>query len=1755
MIGMAGRFPDADTVDELWMLLSDGRNAIMDIPETRWNWRDYFIAPGDPDNKITTNRGGFIRDIERFDALFFDISPREAQDMDPAQQLLLMESYRAIEDAGLSPQSIRGSRTAVFVGMEESQHEMLNGWRGITTGGAAMIASRLSYFLDLHGPAIVTNTACSSGLVALHQAAMSLRQGECDTALVASVALTLSPYSYITMSRAGMLSPEGQCRSFAANADGIGVGEAVVVLVLKPLAAAVAEGNPIHGVLKASGINFDGKTNGVTAPNGKMQAELIERIYTDHKIDINDIGHIVAHGTGTKLGDPVEVNALHDAFKKLRDRQPDLKSERSNCAITSCKANLGHTMAASGLVSLVSLLQSIRHQQIPASLHCEEENPHFNRTDVSLYVNRSRRKWQRTAGKPRIGAVSAFGRSGTNAHVVIEEYLPAENILESGSWRSQHTEVAIALSARTADQLRQKVRDLLRLTDRLGAGGDDGNEMRLTDVAYTLQTGRDAMAYRLGFIVGSFGELQVKLRAYLDDAQDIGNLFRGDAKPDPQYVRALARDKDRMAAAKEWLVAKRLPELLGLWVKGFDVDWQRLYGDDRPRRVSLPAYPFVGEAYRLRNVPESRAYATRGAEQDDAFGRSKAIMPSPSGKSAVASGQPPLVVIGGAGLFGLCMGVFLKKANIPFRIIEKNEDVGGVWFVNRWPGCGCDIPMLAYAYSFEHFTGDIWAKQPDILKYLQGIARKYDLYSHISFNTKIREASWQEEAGQWLLTSENEETIAAKYYIHAANEGQGHVGNIPNIPGMDEFQGFLMHALDCRADDWDFAGKRIAIIGNGTTQIQLVETLQPVAERLVVYARSPKYIYPRATYGRKTQEKLGSDYQFWLKHRGEYLAGADEFYAISNDPVQINPFHPDTQVERYFSRDMNDDWRSFYQWLREIDMVPDYSPGCSRPCMSHTYHHQIRADNVELKTVPAARITATGIETEKDAEAFDIILLATGYDLHDFKPRITIRGRNRLELNEYFGDFPKSHAGIAVSHFPNFFLASGPNSGTNATSITAIYEHSCENFLEIIRYCEANHVTSVEAKEAEAEKFVAFVRERNQLGSFSSGCSSWYQTKQGENVAVFPGTFEELKQWRTFNPEQYHFEYADNGLARDIAGYSARQPALESRSPTAEPIPQPTLEMPEDRRGRRERLDSPAVTEQMMADHVQGIITEKLSAALEIDPDLIDYDASFADYGIDSILGAELVQSVNAILEVKLETNHLFDYGSVKKLSGHVLSVWGAAVRARLTETRYTAEQMKAKDIPAPAGEVVDLKRPALSAVSMPTPDRTHGFGHDPIAIIGMSGRFADSESLDSFWQNLRDGKDLVKEISRWDKTECISPGSTETTYCSRGSFVESVDLFDPAFFRISPLEAMYMDPQQRIFLEECWTALEYAGYAGKGMDKKRCGVFAGCSRSEYAQFFSEEPPAQAFWGNAPSIIPARIAYYLNLLGPAISVDTACSSSLVSIHLACQSLWSRETDMSLAGGVFLQLKPDYHQVTNRAGMLSLEGKCRAFDAGANGFVPGEGVGVVVLKRLQDALEDGDTIHGVIAGSGMNQDGSTNGITAPSAQSQQRLELSVYEQFQINPETIQLVEAHGTGTPMGDPVEFKALTDAFRHYTDKTQYCAIGSVKANIGHATLAAGIASVLKVLMALKHRQIPALLHFQEANPAIDFPSSPFYPCTELSDWHVADDQRRRAAISSFGISGTNAHMVIEEMPEARPAPSNPPVIWWCFPREPQNS
>lgn len=534
---------------------------------------------------------------------------------------------------------------------------------------------------------------------------------------------------------------------------------------------------------------------------------------------------------------------------------------------------------------------------------------------------------------------------------------------------------------------------------------------------------------------------------------------------------------------------------------------------------------------------------------------------------------------------------------------------------------------------------------------------------------------------------------------------------------------------------------------------------------------------------------------------------------------------------------------------------------------------------------------------------------------------------------------------------------------------------------------------------------------------------------------------------------------------------------------------------------------------------LEETLVQNLMASLKLRRDELEDDKPFADYGLDSLTGVKLVQQLNEALGTDLDASVLFDNPSIRRLVRFVLDEHGDAITIPGREREEPELTQRAAPVEFARIEAPSTTVEVLRATEAPRRG-------EPIAIIGMSGRFPGARNIDEFWTQLVEGRDPVTAVSRWD----LSPDQSR---CFDGGFLDGVYEFDPLFFGISGVEASYMEPQQRLFLQEAWKALEDAGHAGGSLDRDRCGVYVGGGAGDYFDLTTPSAyPAQAFWGNMSSMLPSRMAYYLDLHGPAMAVDTACSSALVSLYLACQGLWAGEIDVAIAGGVYVHSSPRLYIAGSRAGMLSPTGRCRAFDQAADGFVPAEGVGALVLKRLADAEADGDHIHGVVRGIGINQDGTTNGITAPNGNSQEKLIRRIYRDFEIDPAGVQLVEAHGTGTKLGDPVEFNALVRAFRAHTSAEHFCSLGSSKANVGHAQAAAGVIGIIKTLLAMRHATIPGLLHYRTTNPGIALEGSPFYVHTEPKEWVVPQGGKRRAAITSLGASGTNAHAVIEEAP-----------------------
>jgi acyl transferase domain-containing protein/acyl carrier protein len=438
----------------------------------------------------------------------------------------------------------------------------------------------------------------------------------------------------------------------------------------------------------------------------------------------------------------------------------------------------------------------------------------------------------------------------------------------------------------------------------------------------------------------------------------------------------------------------------------------------------------------------------------------------------------------------------------------------------------------------------------------------------------------------------------------------------------------------------------------------------------------------------------------------------------------------------------------------------------------------------------------------------------------------------------------------------------------------------------------------------------------------------------------------------------------------------------------------------------------------------------------------------------------------------------------------------------------------------------------------------------EPIAIIGIGCRFPGANSPAAFWQLLRDGVDAITEVpsDRWDLEEFYDPepGIPGKMYTRYGGFIEQVDQFDPTFFGISPREAERIDPHQRLVLEVAWEALENAAVVPDRLSGSQTGVFLGVGNFDFGLLQAERDvsniTAYDGTGTCLGIVANRLSYLLNLRGPSMAVDTACSSSLVATHLACRSLQTGESDLCVAGAVSLIMNPAQTITFSQARMMASDGRCKTFDASANGYVRGEGCGVVILKRLSDAVRDGDRIQAVIRGSALNQDGLTNGMTAPNGPSQQAVINQALANAGVKPEEISYIEAHGTGTSLGDPIEVKSLKSVLMTQRSTEQTCWLGSVKTNIGHLEAASGMAGLIKVVLALQHQQIPASLHFNQINPLIPLKGTTFAIPTQLQSWD-AHTETRLAGISAFGFGGTNAHLIVEQAPTTV-APVQPAVV-----------
>ncbi|TNC79278.1 MAG: hypothetical protein C9356_20050, partial [Oleiphilus sp.] len=1456
IIGMSGRFPGADTIDEFWNNLVNGIDSIRDVPESRWDIKSLYDPAKGKKGKIYSKRAGLLEDVDKFDPLFFNISPKEAKEMDPQYRLLLMEIWKSIEDSGYKATDLSEHKVGLFVAGTKSDYP------GKVIQPFSTEIGRISYLFDWKGPCICIETTCSSGLVALHEACLHLSSNKLETAIVAGVNLMPTAEPYLEYSRLQALSEKGCCFAFDHRADGTVFSEAVCSLVLKPLSKAIQDKDQIYSVIKGSGINYDGKTNGITAPSGKAQSNLEIDIYNEFDIHPERIGLIEAHGTGTKLGDPVEANALIRSFKNFTDKE-------AFCALGSVKTNVGHAAYASGLVSLIKAALSIRHKLIPATLHFDKANKLIDWDNSPFYINTALESWE--SPLPRMAAVSAFGFSGTNAHVVLEEhpYIQCKNTFEPSNTRDS---LIFPISAKSKLQLKQSARSLQQYLV-----SDPGQRnFNLADVSFTLQVGREEMEYRLCIAANSLEELEDSLRAY-SNGQDHS-----------AYVEGIAGSKlDSTFDDLELLLeARNLDGISRHWVEGGVLDWFRLRNDSA-QRISLPTYPFLRESYWL----EGDAFITNN----------------------VNAPLHPLI----------------------HRIVENT---------------GID-----YCYE-STFTG----------------AEEF-LSEHRVKGQKVM-------PGSALL-----EMVCAAFSFSL-----GHV-------------------------NWNEGG--ISFSNVVWSRPALIDT-----DELVI----------------QVQLLVGSDGQASYKIISSQVteSGTEETIEFSSGAVS------------------------------KTQLSDTLSEKVSRPSRGDL---PLEIDSARIYEM----FEQQGLDYGPSFRVLDEIC----------------SGETQIVASV---NFPQGHA---VEH--------------NKYTIQPIVLDGIFQVSAIVGF------GLEEIENSPALKVPFAINEVNVYAPVTSSVSAWIRFS-GQSLALDEATRIDVDV----------FDLSGN-LCLSIKGFTYRN--FQSESKAAAYLDARPDDLARDTGLKHEEGVSP---NNAIGAQLSQYLKQKLSKVLQIPVNRVKGDNFFEQYGVDSVSAMELIGEFEQDFGV-LPKTLLFEYKTINTLGAYFVKEHSSKFSSLIGSDSNPDSQIHIRE--KPGNDKVGIE----STTNHQSGELSQG----DVAIIGLAGKYPGADSLADFWENLVNGKDSISEIpsDRWDWSSYYSESpSDDRLHDSKwGGFINDVDKFDPLFFNISPREAQKIDPQERLFLQTAWEVLEDAGYTPKKLAQssdRSVGVYVGVMYEEY-QFYgagevTENVPA-ALMGS-PSSIANRVSHFFNLSGPSMAVDTMCSSSITAIQMACQDVLLGNTKLAIAGGVNLNLHPNKYSLLSQSNFMSSSGRCKSFGEEGDGYVPSEGVGAVLLKPLSKAISDGDRIYGVIKGGAINHGGKSNGFTVPNVDAQSKVIEKALDKANVNPKNMSYIEAHGTGTSLGDPIEISGLTKAFSNYTDEKQYCAIGSVKSNIGHCESASGIAALTKVLLQMKHGLLVPSIHAAPLNSNIEFDKSPFFVQQTVSDWvrPIVSERElpRVAGINAFGAGGSNAHLIVEE-------------------------
>lgn len=1865
IIGMGCRFPGgANSPEEFWNLLIEGKDGVSQVPINRWD-KDKFLDPdSDAPGKMVTANGGFLNcPIEDFDAEYFGISPREAENLDPQHRLLMEVTWEALENAGIASDQLVGTRTGVLIGMCTNDYkqkllgaekEDLNAY--VATGNAFSTASgRISFGLGLNGMSEVIDTACSSSLVAIDQAVLNLCQGNIDMALVGGVNLILSPEASICFSKAGMLSPSGYCHTFDKSADGYIRSEGCGMVVLKRLSDAQKDDDSILAIIRATSVNQDGKSSGLTVPNGTAQIKLIEEALTKSKIGINDINVIEAHGTGTRLGDPIEVNSIAETYGKNRDEDNPL-------FIGSVKSNIGHLEGGAGVASLIKMILALQHEKLPANLHFKELNPEIDLNFSAKILDKSE-PWFK-GKKIRRAAINSFGFSGTNAHLILEEAPDREpSDPATGPYiflLSAKTEIALA-------QQEKQFTDYLKIH----------KEVNKSDIAYTLAFGRKHFHYRKVITDGDIDEAtQEKMQQWLaGEDKDWSINFQGQKRhrvslptypfqrerfwADVHQVKQthaqseihshplLGRHLDSVALSSiifETIVTPVWPEFLadhiiydniviagGCYVSSIlsaigvffpentvieQIEFIQplILSDESQRRLQTLIYSEKNGICEFTILSSSKLSDTKKEDwKEHVNGNLRVLKHKPETKTYQIEQlhnqfettyrgdkirqEGELLGLKVKGHHHWIESVAVNNNNFLAKMRKpRGDEIADCY--RLYPGfIDACIQTIMAIYIFQEKIDSVFIPISIDTVYLQnrhGIVEwvygtSHQLEGNETFDLHLLNASGQEvgclsgvrvyKAPKRTLEKilADEQGMESLFYqwkwqqseaVDAISQNSSQLiwmffGQAPNLPTFDKKRYELLGSFTER--QYDYLAKieknRISLqidIGVVLWHMEDLETGQAgidgatqfiydvLAALQMAIKLSEKTVIPCYVITRNVQQNTHS-----MNYPLRMLNGLMKTFHLEhpNIPICYIDFSGDiseADLNKLIELELSNykPSETFISYNKTNRMV-----GRLLPAKIEVFSEdELRLDKSSsylitgglgdlglllakwLVNYGAGEVVLTGrreltVDLQKKITAIEDLGASVRYEPLDVSSGVAVR---RLLEKIQQGTHPLK----GVFHLAGI-LEDAAFTNQDSQLFEKVFLPKVEGSFNLHHYTQQLQINldyfvlfsssastlgnPGQANYTSANSYMdalACYRNKNGLPALSIAWGPW--SGIGMAMQLLPKMLQmgitPLSDTLSFQALRYALtnKYSEVMIANIKWSLYFKQQA-HWPSWLGEIVAELSSQG-EDFSGYLESLEVGeryAAIEQRALEIFMHVLGVK-------DANSVDREKGFSEMGMDSIMALTLRNQLQNIAGSKFHvpSTVAFDYHNLNSI------------------INYLAMELN-------IDKSTEKNKPAANPLQ-------HVSHDEDIAIIGMSCRFPNGANNPvKFWELLAQGYDGISRvpIDRWDAEVFYDPDrdAPGKMISPLSGFLKlDVSQFDADFFRINPKEAEMLDPQQRILLELAWEALENAGITPSLIKGTQTGVYMGMSTHDYSDMLSGTGSLSDInqyygTGNAASALCGRISYFLGANGPCYAVDTACSTSLVALHNACQNLLTGEANLGIVGAVNLILSPKNNVYFTKAGMLSPDGHCKTFDAQADGYVRGEGSGVLIIKRLSEANRDNDNILAVIKGSGINQDGASFGLTVPNGQAQVALLNLVVERSGVKPEEVDYIETHGTGTSLGDPIEVRALGCVYGKNRKENRPLVLGAVKSNIGHLEAAAGMASLIKVIMALTYKKIPKNLHFKTLNGNIDAEFPVTYP-NDLLIWQ-RQGHPRTAGISGFAFSGTNAHVILQEPPEKAPS------------------